>query len=156
MDSGKKKIRTLELMVEHEKAISQLYQAYARLFPKQKEFWSKIASEEIEHANWISRLHSQVEEELLYFKERRFNEAAIETSLEYVKSKLAEARKEKISAKRALSVARDLESGLIEKKYFEVFESDCREIEQIFLDLAAATREHYRRIEKAWNNEKGE
>ena len=82
-----------------------------------------------------------------------FKEAAIETSLEYVKSKLAEAQKEKISAKRALSVARDLESGLIEKKYFEVFESDCREMKQIFLDLAADTREHHRRIEKAWNYE---
>ena len=153
MDLGMKKVKTLELMAEHEKAISQLYQAYARKYPKQKDFWSKIASEELDHANWIYRLHSQVKEGLLHFKEGRFKDAAIETSLEFVKSKLAEAQKEDISDKRALSIARDLESGLIEKKYFEVFESDCREMKQIFLDLAAATREHYNRIEKVWKNE---
>ena len=153
MDLKMKKVKILELLAEHEIAISQLYKEYARKFTKQKDFWSKIAYEEIEHANWIYRLRSQAKEGLLNFKEGRFKEAAIETSLEYVKSKLAEAQKEKISAKRALSVARDLESGLIEKKYFEVFESDCREMKQIFLDLAADTREHHRRIEKAWNYE---
>ena len=70
-----------------------------------------------------------------------------------MKSNLAEAQKEKIWAKKALSVARDLENGLIENKYFEMFESDCREIKQVFLNLAAATRENYSKIEKAWNNE---
>ena len=57
----------------------------------------------------------------------------------------------KISAKNALAVARDLGSGLIEKKFFEVFEPDCREIKEVLIDLATATREHYNRIEKAWN-----
>ena len=153
MDSGMKKIKTLELMAKHEKAISQLYQEYARKFPKHKDFWSKIASEEIDHAKWISRLHAQTKEGSLHFNEGRFKEAAIETSLDYVKSKIAEVQKEHISAKKALSVARDLENGLIEKKYFEVFASDCQEIKQVFLDLAAATREHYNRIEKARKSE---
>ena len=51
MDLGMKKVKILELLTEHEKAISQLYKEYARKFTKQKDFWSKIASEEIEHAN---------------------------------------------------------------------------------------------------------
>ena len=153
MDSGMKKVRTLELMAEHEKVISRLYQEYARKFPKYQDFWSKLASEEIEHARWISRLHAQVKDGLLHFNEGRFKEAAIKTSLEYVKSKITEAQKENISAKKALSVARDLENGLIEKKYFEIFAFDCREIKQVFLDLAAATRKHYHRIEEVWINE---
>ena len=153
MKSGMKQVKTLELMAEHEKAIGWLYQEYARKFPKHKDFWSKIASEEIEHAKWISLLHSQVKEGLSHFNKGRFKEATIETSLKYVKSKIIEAQKENISAKKALSIARDLENGLIEKKYFEVFTSDCREIKQVFLNLAAATREHYKRIEEAWKNE---
>ena len=67
-----KKVKTLEIMAEHEKTISQLFREYARKFPMQKDFWSKIASEEIEHAKWLSRLRSQIKEGLLYFKERRF------------------------------------------------------------------------------------
>jgi hypothetical protein len=132
-------LKVIKLLAEHEKAISHLYKEYARKFPEQKDFWSKIAAEEIEHASWIFKL-----------KEGRFKTEAIETSLEYVKSQITEAQNNKISAKNALSVARDLESGLIEKKFFEVFEPDCREIKQVLLDLAAATREHYNRIEKVW------
>jgi len=153
MGLKKNQIEIIELLAEHEKAISQLYKEYARKFPEQKDFWSRIAEEEIEHASWIFKLRSQAEEGSLYFKEGRFKTEAIETSLEYVKSQIAEAQNKKISAKNALSVARDLESGLIEKRFFEVFEPDCREIKQVLLDLAAATREHYNRIEKAWNNE---
>ena len=143
-------LKVIKLLAEHEKAISQLYKEYARKFPEQKDFWSKIAEEEIEHASWIFKLRSQVEKGSLYFKEGRFKTEAIETSLEYVKSQITEAQNNKISAKNALSVARDLESGLIEKKFFEVFEPDCREIKQVLLDLAVATREHYNRIEKVW------
>lgn len=146
----KKQIEIVELLAEHEKEISRLYQEYARKLPEQKDFWSKIAREEIEHASWIFKLRSKVKEGSLYFKEERFKIEAIKTSLEYVKSRIAEAQNNKISAKHALSVARDLESGLIEKKFFEVFEPDCREIKEVLLDLAAATREHYHRIEKAW------
>ncbi len=146
-------LKVIKLLAEHEKAISQLYREYARKFPEQKDFWSKIAAEEIEHASWIFKLRSQAEKGSLYFKEGRFKIEAIKTSLEYVKSQITEAQNNKISAKNALLVARDLESGLIEKKFFEVFEPDCREIKQVLLDLAAATREHYNRIEKIWNDE---
>ena len=151
MESEMKQVKTLELMAEHEKAISRLYQEYARKFPKQKDFWFKIASEEVDHANWIYRLYSQAKEGLLHFKEGRFKKAAIETSLKYVKSKLTEAQIKNISAKKALSVARDLENGLIEKNYFEIFKSDRLEIKQVFRDIANATREHRIRIEKAWS-----
>jgi len=132
--------------------ISNLYKEYAQKFPEQKNFWLKIAGEEIEHASWIFKLRSKIKEESLYFKEGRFKVEAIKTSLEYVKSQITEAQNNKISAKHkhALSVARDLESRLIEKRFFEVFEPDCREIKQVFLDLATATREHSNRIEKIW------
>jgi len=146
----KTQLKVIKLLAEHEKVIGQLYKEYARKFPEQKGFWLKIAAEEIEHASWIFKLRSQAEKDLLYFKEGRFKTEAIETSLEYVKSQITEAQYNKISAKNALSVARDLESGLIEKKFFEVFEPDCREIKQVLLNLAAATREHYNRIEKVW------
>ena len=143
-------MKVIKLLAEHEKAISRLYKEYARKLPEQKDFWSIIAAEEIKHASWIFKLRPQVEEGSLYFKEGRFKTEAIKTSLEYIKNQITEVQNNKISAKNALSVARDLESGLIEKKFFEVFEPDCREIKQVLLDLTAATREHYNRIEKVW------
>ena len=146
----KTQLEVIKLLAEHEKVIGQLYKEYARKFPEQKNFWSKIAREEIEHASWIFKLRSKIEEGSLYFKEGRFKMEAIKTSLGYLKSQITEAQNNKISAKNALSVARDIENGLIEKKFFEVFEPDCREIKQVFLDLATATRDHSNRIEKIW------
>jgi len=143
-------IKTIKLLAEHEKVISQLYKEYARKFPEQKDFWSKIAKEEIEHASWIFKLCSQVKKGSLYFKEGRFKAETIKTSIDYLKDRITEAQNKKMSAKNALSVARDLENGLIEKKFFEVFEPDCREMKQVLLDLAAATREHRNRIEEVW------
>ena len=46
------------------------------------------------------------------------------------------------------------ELDLCEAVIFEVFEPDCREIKQVFLDLATATSEHYNRIKTAWNENK--
>ena len=146
----KTQLEVIKLLAEHEKVIGQLYKEYARKFPEQKNFWSKIAREEIEHASWIFKLRSKIKKGSLYFKEGRFKMEAIKTSLGYLKSQITEAQNNKISAKNALSVARDIENGLIEKKFFEVFEPDCREIKQVFLDLATATREHSNRIEKIW------
>ncbi len=36
-------LKVIKLLAEHEKAIGQLYKEYARKFPEQKDFWSKIA-----------------------------------------------------------------------------------------------------------------
>lgn len=60
MGSEKKQIEIIELLAEHEKEISRLYQEYTRKFPEQKDFWSKIAREEIEHASWIFKLRSKI------------------------------------------------------------------------------------------------
>jgi len=143
-------LKIIELLAEHEKKISRLYKEYSLKFPEQKDFWSKIAKEEIEHASWILKLRSKVKEGSVYFEEDRFNKEAIKTSLKYVESQITKVQNKEISAKNALSVARDLENGLIEKKFFEVFKPDCREIKQVLLDLTIATREHYNRIKKVW------
>lgn len=45
-----------------------------------------------------------------------------------------------ISLIKVLSIARDIENRLTEKKFFEVFEGDPIELKQVLLDLAAATR----------------
>ena len=92
-------LKVIKLLAEHEKAISQLYKEYARKFSEQKDFWSKIAAEEIEHASWIFKLRSQAEKGSLYFKEGRFKTEAIITSLEYIKNQITEAQNKKYQLK---------------------------------------------------------
>lgn len=110
-----------------------------------------MSAEEIGHANWVQRLHSKIKEGSVYFKEDIFNKEAIKTSLRYLNNQLSKAQMQEMSLMKALSIARDFESSLIEKKFFEVFEGDSAELKQILLNLAAATKDHYDRIQRAWN-----
>ena len=143
-------LKVIGLLAEYEIMIGRLYKEYAQKFLDWKDFWSRLSAEERGHANWILKLRSKTKEGSVYFKEDRFNKEAIKTSLKYLNNQLSEAQMQDISLIKALSIARDIESGLIEKKFFEVFEGDPIELKQVLLDLAAATWEHYNRIEKAW------
>ena len=147
-------LKVIGLLAEYEIMIGRLYKEYAQKFLDWKDFWLRLSAEERGHANWILKLRSKTKEGSVYFKEDRFNKEAIKTSLKYLNNQLSEAQMQDISLIKALSIARDIENGLIEKKFFEVFEGDPIELKHVLLNLAAATREHRNRIEKAWNEAK--
>ncbi|GAB4114257.1 MAG: hypothetical protein Kow00103_07670 [Candidatus Caldatribacteriota bacterium] len=153
MSLEKEQLKIIDLLAKHERLISKLYTEYSQRFPLKRDFWLRVAREEVEHAEWLEKLKSKLEEKKLYFREGRFNEEAIHTSLDYLKGQMVKVQGEGITLKNALSIARDIENGLIEKKFFEVFEPDCQEIKQVFKDLSLATREHYNRIVREWNQE---
>ena len=46
----------MEILINHEEAISKLYEAYAQKFPDHKEFWSTLSWEEKDHAEQIRKL----------------------------------------------------------------------------------------------------
>ena len=54
----------------------------------------------------------------------------------------------------ALSISNDIENGMIEGKFFEVFESDSAEIKETFEMLERATMQHRERVEAFWENER--
>lgn len=147
-------LKVIELLAECEIMIGRLYKEYAQKFLDWKDFWSRLSAEEREHANWILKLSSKIKEGSVYFEDDRFNKEAIKTSLKYLNNKLSEAQMQNISLTKALSTARDIENGLIEKKFFEVFEGDPVKLKHVLLNLATSTKEHYNRIEKAWKEAK--
>lgn len=147
-------LKVIELLAECEIMIGRLYKEYAQKFLDWKDFWSRLSAEEREHANWILKLRSKIKEGSVYFEDDRFNKEAIKTSLKYLNNKLSEAQMQNISLTKALSTARDIENGLIEKKFFEVFEGDPVKLKHVLLNLATSTKEHYNRIEKAWKEAK--
>ena len=50
------------MLARNEEAIGQLYRAYANKYPQYKDFWFNLATEEIEHANWIRQLNTKISE----------------------------------------------------------------------------------------------
>ena len=148
MWSKENEINLITKLAKNEQTISQLYQAYAEKFPDYQKFWANLSSEEIEHSNWISDLNSKVNQGLISFSEERFKIEAIETFLKYLQQRLADIKEEKISLINALSIALDIENSLIERKFFEVFESDSEGLKYTLLSLAAATEFHRTKIKK--------
>jgi rubrerythrin len=141
-------IHELEMLARHEEAIGGLYKAYAERFQEHKDFWTRLAGEERGHASWIRRLFPKAEEGIITFDDARFNTKAIDTSLMYIEHWVHEAQNEPVEIVKALSVALDIESSLIEKNYFKVFESDNKEMKHVLNGLAQGCREHRDRIQQ--------
>jgi len=144
----------LHRLAENEEAIGVLYQEYAKRFPDYESFWVGLASEEKEHASWIRRLYSTAAESALFFNQKRFNKEAIQTYLNYLQRELVKVKQGETTLINALSVTLYIEESLIERKYFDVFETDSVELKHVLLNLAASTRIHLDRAREALSNYK--
>lgn len=138
----------VELLAEHERAIGRLYQAYAARFPDYRDFWSQLADEEKEHAQWLRRLLVRVKEGLGFVRPDRFDAATVKDSLAQVERMIEEARRPGFSSTDALNTALTLEESLWEAEYFEVFEGTAAEVVQVQYCLADAAKDHRDRIRK--------
>ena len=138
----------VELLAEHERAISRLYRTYAARFPDHKDFWSKLVDEEEQHAKWLQRLLVRVEEGLGCVRPDRFDAATVKDSLARVERMIEEVRRPGFSVAEALNAALTIEESAVEAKYFEVFEGTAAEVVQVQYCLADTARDHYNRIRK--------
>ena len=59
-DRNKKASGILDKLASNEESVSKLYRGYADAFPVLREFWSSLASEEVDHASCIRSLGSQI------------------------------------------------------------------------------------------------
>lgn len=137
-----------------EESIGRLYGAYANSFPDYNEFWTNLASDERQHAAWIGRLYSLIDNNSITFSKGRFKLAAIQTFLKYLDDELIKAKAKNLSLMNALSITLYIEESLIELKYFEMVEGDTPELKRIFRDLASATQMHVAKVREVLNRYK--
>jgi len=151
MDLTQYQSTLLEMLATHEELISNLYKIYAGKIISHNDFWSKIAAEEIEHAQWIRNLQEKIKENLVLFKEGRFSKWVVQSSLDYTQKKIIEAQNNPITAVEALNTALERERSMIESKVFEIFKSDAKELEIVLAALSAGTQDHIERLQEALN-----
>jgi rubrerythrin len=150
LDVGDTTIHALDLLREHEKAIGRLYDAYARRFAADREFWLGLSREEEQHANWVRSLQSKVEEDPSSLVVKRFPTEAIELSLAYVNRLIEGVGASGPTRVNALSAALDLERGLLEHRYFEVFSSGNPQIRRTLQLLQQSTQTHLQKVQHLW------
>lgn len=147
--------KEIEALAMHEEAIGDLYTAYAERFPDDQEFWSILADEEYSHAEWVRSLADYAEDGAVEINKGRFKTKVVESSLKYVQDWTRQAKREEITPIYALSIANDIENALIDKSFFEVFETDSEEMAAILTALLEASRDHRDRVSEMLEEARG-
>jgi hypothetical protein len=149
MRSAAEQFEIIGLMAAHESEIAELYRAYAERFAQCREFFLRLAAEEVEHARLISGLAGKVRTGEVHVGPGRFSATAILTSLDYVRERLQEAKERDLPLAAALATCRDLEWGLIEKRFFDIIEEDGPEIMELLRRLSDETAAHRASLDTA-------
>ncbi len=147
MDNEQENKDILKMMVDNETAISEIYRIYAQRYKKQEKFWNDLAREEIQHARLIEKLSKSKDVSISNIKER-FTPEVFKISFRYLEEKKEQAAKETLSFKEALSIALDIETGMLERGYLSVFKGDSPKFQMMLETLDMATQEHCNKIRK--------
>lgn len=140
MELYQKKI--IELFIEQELILADIYERFSDLFPEYRDFWRKMAGEEKEHASWVQHLLHGVVSDKVFFAEGKTRSYTVTKYIEYLKSTIAAFEKNPPDIIRALSISRDIENALIERNMFSFFEGDSKEVQKVISILEAAQYEH--------------
>lgn len=141
--------KIIELMIEQERLISQIYQMFAEHFPLHKEFWLGLASREMERAEWIDHLHKMIEKEKASFDEGKVKSYTLTAFITYLENIIAEIKiNPNLKISRAFFLAKEISSALMERNIFTRFEGHSREIKEILALLEKDTKENLIAIDK--------
>jgi hypothetical protein len=147
-------VHELDMLKEHEKAISRLYATYAHRFSQDRDFWMGLSQEEDQHARWIELLQTKMEEEPSGLIADRFPTVAISYSIRCINKLIENVNQPDLTPVNALSTALDIERALLENRYFDVFASDGAEVRRVLELLAEGTKAHIEKVQRAWRSSK--
>ncbi len=139
-------LEAIESLAENEVTISRIYRAFSERFPEYRDFWEKLAREEVQHADMIRSVVPEVKEGTVRFKAESLDATSVGMFRDYLKASLARAREEGLPLKSAFETALAIEHDLIERSFFHLFEAETAELKFIFEGLVSSTREHHRRL----------
>ncbi len=136
----------LQLLVQHEVAIKQLYEAFAATFAHRREFWQGLAADEQRHADSLGTLRLAAATKQLL---ERIRPQAIKSSIAYVESQAIKARARLLTLLQALALARDFETALLEKQFAVLIGAASKEVGAVITGLVAETEQHRKAILEA-------
>jgi hypothetical protein len=140
----------IDLLADHEKKVGQLYRIYAQTFTETASFWTELSDEENRHAELLIELGDKIKEKHAHLDQNKFKSVIIHRSIEYVTAQIERVRSEPLKLKQALSIGLDIEKNIIDGQIFEIFKGYTIRAREIIRELGDAVLDHYRRIEKMW------
>jgi rubrerythrin len=152
MSEGKTDI--LSMLSGHELAIKRLYEVFSASFPKYEGFWRNLAADEQKHSDWLEMLRSDPVTAGLLQDQIQLKPQAIKTSTGYLDGQVEKTHAGAFSLMQALSIARDLETALIERLFSKLRLSPSEKIRSIISELTDETEKHRYMLNQALEAEK--
>lgn len=147
--SEKEHLEMISLMEQHELAIQKLYEAFAQKLPEQGAFWLKMAGEEAEHVFMMQAIKRFGEAGQIRLKaDCPVHPQQIQHALKHIKLYLTELQDHHVSSKRAIAIARELEEGVLEKHHSRIFETECKQAQELLDKLCLETENHRKALEE--------
>jgi len=146
----------VHLLIKHEEAIADLYAICSRVFTDNADFWNMLVIEEKAHADVLRELRRRLETEQVLLNPRKFNTTGVQTAIDHVNKQKPAVEDGSCTMVRALAIALDIEQAIIDRNFFEVFDTDSAVIKREFAELRTHTIEHSGRLAALLRKMKGE
>lgn len=138
--------RILELHLELELLMADLYELFAGQFKEQSAFWLSLADEEKQHAAWLNKLQEGINANKVKFDEGKTRTYTLTSVIGYLRNIKEEFRTRPFGIVRAVILIRDFENSLLEKNVFLCFAGDSPLVKEILTKMATAQRTHTKKM----------
>jgi hypothetical protein len=142
--AAQKKI--LASLVVWETRIGDLYDVYAKLYPKSRMMWQSLAGEERQHATLLRSFTKELDEGRLFWNIGLFTEEMVETRVSAVNAALEAVLANELSERELVETAVEIESSLLESKFYSVVTSESPSFSHIATALTKATDRHLEKL----------
>ena len=133
-------------LAEHERALSEMYQQFARTFVEDADLWTGLSRDETRHAAWVEHMRHLVDVRAIEAPESPARRPAIDMAIQYASTLADRCRRGDMTRLQAHALARDVENGMLERKLFTALGGAAREFKDLQDALVLETTSHRDRI----------
>jgi hypothetical protein len=137
MDEAK---QIIEAMAVNEEKIKELYQKFIILFPGDAGLWSKLVEDENTHATLIRDFGKMLRDQDIRFNPSKFTLINLEKFRQFLENSIQESNA--FNREKSLELAAQIERSLVEAGTFSVFETDVKDLKNLFTILETETQKH--------------
>ena len=132
----------------HELTLAKMYAQFAKSYPNHRQLLSQLAREEVQHAEWMKSLAQHHAKGRLGLSDFKLNPQVLKTSISHLEKQIEESKQGRLSLRKAVSIALDVEKSMIENKFFKIFDLVDGKRDRIRAGLEKETSKHRQKLEK--------
>ena len=114
----------IDLLIEQERLAEEFYRRCSRKFPERDELWRALIRAEDTHAKFLEEIAADAVEASGFAERRLFAVNPLRITLGHLRRTVAALDGPGVTLRALLTVARDLENSVLERKVLEPFRGD--------------------------------